>query len=407
MKRLLMIAYHFPPIQGSSGVQRTLRFMQHLPEFGWEPIVLSISPCAYPATSGDQLAQIPAGTVVSRALGLDAARHLSIAGRYPGWLALPDRWASWQLAGAISGRALIRRHRPQALWSTYPIATAHRIAAGLQAHSRLPWVADFRDPMAQPGYPPDPTQWRAFQRIEQIAVQQAAALSFTAPSALADYRLRYPEAAAHMHLIENGYDEAAFTSTVAPEPLNPGHFTLLHSGIVYPQERDPVHLFAALAALHREHPELTAQLRLSFRAPVHDDLIRQLAAAHGVSELIEVLPPLPYHEAIAEMQRADGLLVLQANNCNQQIPAKLYEYLRARRPILGLADPAGDTGRQLAAAGVPLVVPLEQAQAIRDALGAFLADPAQRALADEAVVAAASRRQRTAQLAALLDRIAG
>ncbi|MBT0960581.1 glycosyltransferase [Denitromonas iodatirespirans] len=406
MKRLLMIAYHFPPIQGSSGVQRSLRFIQHLPEFGWEPIVLSITPCAYPATSDDQLAQIPAGTVVCRAFGLDAARHLSIAGRYPGWLALPDRWANWQFAAAIHGRALIRRHRPQALWSTYPIATAHRIAAGLQQHSGLPWLADFRDPMAQPDYPADPAQWRAFKRIEESAARQAAAFSFTAPSALADYRQRYPDAAARMHLIENGYDEAAFADEVADEPLTPGHLTLLHSGIVYPQERDPTQLFAALATLRRENPALTAQLRLRFRAPVHEDLIRHLAATHDLTDLIEVLPPLPYRDAIAEMQRADGLLVLQAGNCNHQIPAKLYEYLRARRPILGLADPAGDTGRQLAAAGVPLVVPLEQPQAIREALGAFLTDPARRALADEEIVAAASRRQRTAQLAKLLDRMA-
>jgi len=407
MKRLLMIAYHFPPIQGSSGVQRSLRFMQHLPEFGWEPIVLSITPCAYPATSGDQLAQIPADTLVCRAFGLDAARHLSIAGRYPGWLALPDRWSSWQLAAAICGRTLIRRHRPQALWSTYPIATAHRIAANLHKHSRLPWLADFRDPMAQPDYPPDPAQWRAFKCIEESAAQQAAALSFTAPSALADYRQRYPDAAARMHLIENGYDETAFTDEVTSEPLTPGHVTLLHSGIVYPQERDPTPLFSALAALRQACPELTARLRLRFRAPVHDALIQRLAATHNVLELIEIYPPVPYRAAIAEMQRADGLLVLQASNCNHQIPAKLYEYLRARRPILGLADPAGDTGRQLAAAGVPLVVPLEQPQAIRDALCAFLCDPERRALADERIVGAASRQQRTAQLATLLNRMTG
>lgn len=407
MKRLLMIAYHFPPIQGSSGVQRSLRFMQHLPDFGWEPLVLSISPCAYPATSSDQLAQIPSSTVVCRAFGLDAARHLAIAGRYPGWLARPDRWSSWQLAAGICGRALIRRHRPQALWSTYPIATAHRIAANLQRQSGLPWLADFRDPMAQPDYPPDPAQWRAFKRIEESAAQQAAALSFTAPSALADYRQRYPDAAARMHLIENGYDDAAFADEVAAGPLRPGYFTLLHSGIVYPQERDPAPLIKALAALRHERPELSARLRVRFRAPVHDDMIRQLAAAHDVIDLIEVLPSVPYRAALAEMQRADGLLVLQASNCNHQIPAKLYEYLRARQPILGLADPAGDTGRQLAAAGVPLVVPLEQPLAIRDALNAFLTDPARRALADETVVAAASRRQRTAQLAALLDRMTG
>ena len=93
MKRVLMIAYHFPPLAGSSGIQRTLRFMRHLPEFGWEPLVLTAHPRAYERTSSDQLADIPEGIVVARAPAFDAARHFAIAGRYPRFLARPDRWA--------------------------------------------------------------------------------------------------------------------------------------------------------------------------------------------------------------------------------------------------------------------------------------------------------------------------
>ena len=59
MKRILMIAYHFPPLAGSSGIQRTLRFVQHLPKFGWEPIVLSADPRAYERTSDDLMQEIP------------------------------------------------------------------------------------------------------------------------------------------------------------------------------------------------------------------------------------------------------------------------------------------------------------------------------------------------------------
>lgn len=78
MKRVLMIAYHFPPLAGSSGIQRTLRFVQHLPDFGWEPLVLTADPRAYESTSDDLLAEIPQGTLVRRSLALDTARHLSI-----------------------------------------------------------------------------------------------------------------------------------------------------------------------------------------------------------------------------------------------------------------------------------------------------------------------------------------
>ena len=151
-----MVAFHFPPLSGSSGVQRTLRFVQHLPAHGWEPLVLSASSRAYETVSDDLLAQVPAGTEVRRAFAVDAARHLSIGGRYLAAAARPDRWASWRLDGVRQGLKLIQRFKPQVIWSTYPIATAHLIGKALHQKSGLPWVADFRDPMAQQGYPADP-----------------------------------------------------------------------------------------------------------------------------------------------------------------------------------------------------------------------------------------------------------
>ena len=102
-----------------------------------------------------------------------------------------------------------------------------------------------------------------------------------------------------------------------------------------------------------------ATLRIRFRAPLHSDLLERLAAQTGTSSLIEILPAVPYREALREMMRSDSLLVMQGANCNDQIPAKLYEYFRAGRPILGLADPTGDTGLCMLRAGVRQVVPLE------------------------------------------------
>lgn len=81
MKRVLMVAYHFPPLAGSSGIQRTLRFVQQLPALGWQPLVLTVRPQAYEHTSPDLDSQVPAGTVVRRAFALDTARHLSVGGR--------------------------------------------------------------------------------------------------------------------------------------------------------------------------------------------------------------------------------------------------------------------------------------------------------------------------------------
>lgn len=402
MQRVLMIAFHFPPLAVSSGIQRTLRFAQHLPALGWEPLVLTASERAYERVSDDLLREIPAGLVIRRAWCLDASRHLALRGRYPAVLARPDRWISWALAAIPAGLDLVRRYRPTALWSTYPIATAHIVGRWLSLLSGLPWIADFRDPMAQDGYPPDAATWRAFKRIEERAVRAARASVFTSRSAAATYRRRYPASADRVTVIENGFDEQSFVGLAADgPPLVPGRRTLLHSGIVYPSERDPTQLFAALSALKRAGR--AADLLVRFRAPAHDDLLWALARKYDVDDLIEIAAPLPYRQALDEMRRADGLLVLQAANCNEQIPAKVYEYLRAQRPLLGLTDPQGDTADLLRRCGVRYIAALEDAAAIEAILPRFMADLAG-ALPEPAAVAACSRQSRTRELAAVLER---
>lgn len=404
-KRVLLIAFHFPPLSGSSGIQRTLRFVQHLPSHGWEPIVLTITPSAYEKTSQDLLQEIPAGTIVERAFGLDTARQLSIGGRYPGILARPDRWASWWPGAVFKGLDMIRRYRPQAIWSTYPIATAHRIAATLQQRSGLPWIADFRDPMAQDGYPADPKTWQSFKQIEENAIALASHSTFTTPSAVKTYQQRYPGKAEKISLLENGYDEESFAGCEAGPPLIPGVITLLHSGIVYPSERDPTCLFQALQKLFERGVISSSTFRMRFRAAVHEDFLRDLSERHGLQEVIEILPALPYGQALSEMLRSDGLLILQAANCNEQIPAKLYEYLRSGRPILGLTDPAGDTAWALKNAGIQNIASLDDSVAITSSLAGFLEQIAQgqSKVADPQAVRAADRRSRSRVLAQLLE----
>lgn len=409
MKRVLMIAYHFPPLAGSSGIQRTLRFVQQLPAFGWEPLVLTSSLHAYERTSDDLNADVPPQTVVERAFALDTARHLSLGGRYVGAMARPDRWVSWRFDAVRRGLAMIRHYKPQAIWSTYPIATAHLIGARLQQASGLPWIADFRDPMAQEGYPADPLTRQSFVDIETAAMKQARHNLFTTPGAARMYQRRYPFAAERIGILENGYDEDSFAAVEASSAerpaLNPGTVTLLHSGIVYPSERDPTQLFVALGRLKDSGSIAPGDFKLRFRAAVHDALLTGLARQHGVDAFVEVCPPVPYRKALLEMLQADGLLVMQGSGCNEQIPAKTYEYLRARRPVLCLSDPAGDTQAVLTAAGLNASARLDSAEDIARALPAFVASVRQRqaALPEEGAVRSASRLGRTAALAAWLD----
>ena len=407
-----MIAYHFPPLAGSSGIQRTLRFVQHLPALGWQPLVLSASPHAYERTSDDLMADVPAGTVVRRAFALDTARHLQLAGRYMGWMARPDRWISWQFDAVRQGLKLVEEFKPDVIWSTYPIATAHVIASKLHRKTGIPWVADFRDPMAQDGYPADPVTRQSYLDIEADAAAHASHCVFTTPGAARIYQQRYPAAANRMVVLENGYDEESFAS-VAPQPARNAAevegrpHIMLHSGIVYPSERDPTQLFEALGRLQKAGTLSPADLRIRFRASVHDDLLQSLAKTHGAQDFIELCPAVPYRAALAEMLAVDALLVMQASNCNAQIPAKIYVYLRAGKPILGLTDPDGDTAGVLRGAGLNDIAQLDSVDEIAAVLPQFVKNwrAGMALLASPHAVQRASRSGRAQNLAELLCQV--
>ena len=146
-RRVLMVAFHYPPCFGSSGYLRTLKFSRYLPQHGWQPIVLTAHPRAYPQTTAEQLPEVPPIASVTRTFALDARRHLAIRGSSLRIMALPDQWSSWWLSAVPAGLRLVRRYRPAVLWSTYPIATAHLIGLTLHRLTGIPWVADFRDSM--------------------------------------------------------------------------------------------------------------------------------------------------------------------------------------------------------------------------------------------------------------------
>jgi hypothetical protein len=148
---------------------------------------------------------------------------------------------------------------------------------------------------------------------------------------------------------------------------------------------------------------MAKRLRLRFRAAVHETLLHELADRNGVADLVEVLPALPYAQALQEMLRADVLLLLQAANCNEQIPAKLYEYLRAHRPVACLSDASGDTWATLRQAGLSRMASLADVQQIADLLTDCAKGSTSGMLPSPDAVLAADRRSRSAELAALLD----
>jgi hypothetical protein len=409
-RSILMIAFHFPPAAMGSGHLRTLGFARHLPEFGWDPVVLSAKASAYPRTAPIATDSIPQGCVIHRALAFDARRHFGINGKYPGFLAQPDRWASWWPAAIAQGLRLIRRHQVSAIWSTYPIMTAHCIARTLSGITKLPWIADFRDPVSSSVEAENPYSIASQQRWERRVLHSAAQAVFTTPGALRDYAGRYPEVArdGRLSIISNGYEEEAFIDLPANAPRLDGRpLMLVHSGLLYPEGRDPVPFFNALARLKAAGLAGPAQLKVVLRASGWEDRYQHEIDRLGVADIVFLAPPVSNREALEEQAAADGLLLFQDSKFDRQIPAKVYEYLRIARPIFALVGMGGDTASVLRDTGGAVIAPSEDTAVIAQNLSEFvLALREGRApRVSPQLVARYSRREGAASLAGVLDRV--
>lgn len=371
-----MIAYHLPPCAEVSGALRTLSMADGLAEAGYRPVILTPNALAYPKLIASHPG-MDGRCEVHRTLALDAARHMSFFGRYPEFLARPDRWASWWLSAVPRGMALIKRHRPKVIWSTYPIATSHLIASTLHRLSGIPWIADFRDPMVLPDYPITPATQAARQRLEDTTMRQAHTCIFVTRRSLEMYRTRY-EARAHGEfvLIPNGYDDEAFArledSSAPIQTTEARPLRLVHSGLLYPRGRNPRPFFEAIANLQRQGKLSRETLQIVLRASGPDGNYAEMAAAYGVDGLVEIAPMLARPEALKEQWAADGVLLFQGAEFNAQVPAKLYEYFRAGKPILALVDPAGETAEIVSRESAGLVVDLNNVAAIESGLLDFL-----------------------------------
>ena len=373
-KKVLLIAYHFPPVAVSSGVHRIVSLANAMKQHNWDVAILSASEWTYERTDSGTLKDIDPEIRVIRALAFDTAKQLSIKGKYLQWMALPDNLQSWIIFAVIRGLAHIVRNRPNLIISTYPIASAHLIAIILNRLTGIPWIADFRDPMAQPGYPSDPTKWKVFNWIEKTAARRATQLVFATPGALDEYRMRYPKVeSGKWLLVTNGYNEKQYAGLV-PRPTKDGKIRMVHSGLVYIHERNPRQLFEAIGKLTTDSRISEDSFELTLRASGHEDTYSSWLRELGIDDIVKLKPSIPYQEALQEMLDVDGLLLLQGKGCNQQIPAKAYEYLRAQKPVLALTDETGDTARLLVKNNVAHIAPLDNVEHICKTIMQFIDD---------------------------------
>jgi glycosyltransferase involved in cell wall biosynthesis len=190
------------------------------------------------------------------------------------------------------------------------------------------------------------------------------------------YRKRYAWLSAEKCLlIPNGYDEEDFQwlSAGKSAPRAPHvQLRLVHLGVIYPSERDPRPFFRTLARLKQQGLISPNELRVELRASGSEAYYALILKELDIADLVYLLPALPYPVALRDASLSDGLLLFQAANCDHQIPAKVYEYLRLGKPILALTSHTGDTAALLRETGGATVVDLTDKEAMFRALPDFL-----------------------------------
>lgn len=362
---VLMIAFHFPPQVGSSGHLRSLKYCRYLPKYGWMPTVLTVHPRAYERVGDSQLKDVPGQLKVVRAFALDTRKHLSFRNRYLKSIALPDRWVTWCLGALPNGLWRLYHDKTEVIYTTFPVASAVLIGYILNRITRVPWVADFRDPMTEDNYPADPETRHVLRWLEKKAAQHASRLIFTSPSTMRMYQQRYPGlCAGKCQVISNGYDEEDFSRL----PNVSGHpqalIRMQHSGVIYPQDRDPIPFFNALSRLKRENQINASSFSVDLRACGDSEHYIRIVAQLGIEDLVHFPPALPYAQALEDSNQADILLLLQGPTCDAQIPAKTYEYLRLGKPILALTTSTGDTAAVLNECGGATILDITDEEAL-------------------------------------------
>jgi glycosyltransferase involved in cell wall biosynthesis len=400
-----MVAYHYPPEGSSSGVLRTLKFSRYLPAFGWTPHVLTLPESVYPVRDDGLLTQVPPEVTVHRARGWDISRRFTIRGQRLEWMAVPDRFISWLPFGVRLGLKVVRQHAISALFSTSPQPTAHLIAGVLNLRTRLPWVADFRDPWIEEGVHPRPgtLRYRLESRLERFVVERADRVVVTTPEFRRLLVRRYADLPAHkFSAIFNGFDEEDFRNLEGAAPTST--FEIVHAGGISTEFRDPTPVLRAVSALIAERAVPRHEIRVVFFGSdyVQGAAFRQLVDQLDLRDVVHVQPRIPHHDLLRRLRQATVLLLLQASDDTRAlIPAKAFEYLRVGRPILALTL-EGATADLIRSTRSGIVTHPDDIAGIRRALLEFRSGRWS-ANGNHALIGRYERKALTGELARLLD----
>lgn len=396
MKKVLIITYYWPPGSGA-GVQRWLKFSKYLPQYGWEPVILTVEPeyAAYPAVDNTLSEDIPAGLRIIKTKATDYFRlYKKDKSKIPsagfakgnsdgikarlvhflrGNLFIPDPRRGWNKFAFRKACEIIESEGINKIITTSPPHSTQLI--GLRIKKRFPfvnWIADLRDPWTDIYYYSrfnhTPVA-RAIDTNYEKKVLRSADKLITVGRSLKDHFLfKTGIAQDKIEIITNGYDEDDFRDI---EPDKPELFTISYIGTLssgYP-------LDGFLKAL-RDAAGISPPVRFRFIGMLPDSR-REIITSSAGKAMVEYLPYASHGKAVSFMTGSSALLLIipdhKSNKCI--LTGKLFEYLASGRPVICLGPKDGDAALIINQTGSGRVFDYYNSTEIKDFILSLIKNP--------------------------------
>lgn len=428
MKKVLVITYYWPP-SGGSGVQRWLKGVRYLRDFGWEPVVYTAENGEYPVIDESLEKEVPEGVEVIRTRiwepyqlykrftgqkkdkrvvsGFLRDKKPGFTARVSMWIRgnffIPDARKFWIKPSIRHLKKYLREHPVDVIVSTGPPHTTHMIALGLHKKLNIPWVADFRDPWTNIDFYHELmlSNWadRKHHRMEKEVVTRADRVVVVGNQMRKEYE---PLRGGVVDVITNGYDEADLKPQ--PKSARDPNFSIVHIGMMG-ESRNHVAFWEALQQLCAENEAFDKALAIRLIGKV-DIAAREAIDRCGLQQKVDYIQYMPHPEAVENQGRAQLLLLSINNTPNAKgvITGKIFEYLASRRPVLCLGPEDGDAAAIIHSANAGRVAGFEDVAKIKEHLAHYFELYTRDELeVDSAGVEAYSRKALTGKFAAIFD----
>jgi len=387
--RILMAAYFFPPLSGS-GVFRSIKFAKYLPQFGWQPTVISTDrpPDVWNFADESMVAEIPKEMEVIRIPdGISTGRETTLDGnrvqailnflrdvlRYSpeadrifsqmslsreGILELitfPCAALSWAYDVVQHIEKNMDLEQFDVIYTTSGPSSAHLIGFYFKQKYNITWIADYRDPWTFNPYgtpydPANPVQKLLFE-LESVLLHQADCNLTIEESAIQTYIKEFLLPKDKMVSITNGYDESDFVDLKVPTQKTQ-KFTINYSGLLYKKQRNITPVLQAIQQLRDEKKIDLSKFQFRIVGTSEPSNI-EAVNRFGLGQIICHTGYLSHKDALQANLDSDLLLLLVGDEPRFKpvYTGKIFEYLRSGRPILALAPKDGVVDQVLRESG--------------------------------------------------------